>query len=195
MSGNSAEIDIHLWQRIIESDEPSFVLLYKKYSSALFVAAFRLLKDEALCEDIIQEVFVHLWLKRTDLRIGNIRSYLYQSVKNKVIDLIRSKKVYMELSELEDTIATDKTDSRVLQKEVETAIDQSMQTLPQRCADIFYLKKELHLSNKEIAEKLNISIKTVENQITIAVKKLKIALSNHIDIFIPAFFILFSHLL
>ncbi|MDM1047679.1 RNA polymerase sigma factor [Sphingobacterium hotanense] len=191
MLNKDAEADIVLWKGIVESDQQSFAALYKKYSSILFSSAYRILKDKEICEDIIQEVFVRIWLKRFEIQIKNVRSYLYQSVKNKVIDLIRNKKNNIQLSEIEDIIATEQTDSHVLKKEVETAIDQSIQQLPERCAEIFYLKKEQHLSNKEIAQKLNISTKTVENQITVAIKKLKIALSGRMDFFIPIFLYLF----
>ncbi len=178
MSQRNLEADIYLWKKVVESDEQAFASLYNKYSSSLFSAAFKLLKDSDACEDIIQEVFVHIWLKRYDIQVNDIKSYLYQSVKYKVIDLVRRKKVSIPLSEIEDIIATERTDSHVLKQEIETVIDRSVEDLPQRCAEIFKLKKEHYLSNKEIAQKLNISTKTVENQITIAIKRIKISLSD-----------------
>lgn len=188
MSREDLNTDQYMWQAIINSDEQAFTELYQKYSSTLYMVAFKLIKDKETCEDILQDVFVHLWLQREKLHVLNIKSYLYQAVKNKVIDLIRRKKHHIELSEIQELIASESADSALLSNEIESALEKSVNELPEKCAQIIALKKNQSLSNKEIAERLNISPKTVENQTTIAIKKLKISLANKLTFLYLLFF-------
>lgn len=192
MSREDLNTDQYLWQAVIDSDEHAFTELYQKHSSTLYIVAFKLIKNKETCEDLIQDVFVHLWLKRKRLQILNIKSYLYQAVKNKVIDLIRRKKIHVELSEVRELIANDRADTALLNKEIESALEKSMDELPEKCAQIMLLKKNHSLSNKEIAKQLDISPKTVENQTTIAIKKIKISLANKLTFFCLLLF--FHHL-
>ncbi|MBD1420122.1 RNA polymerase sigma-70 factor [Sphingobacterium chuzhouense] len=191
MSREDLNTDQYLWQAVINSDEQAFTELYQKYSSTLYIVAFKLLKNKEACEDIIQDVFVHLWLRRGKLHILNIKSYLYRAVKNKVIDLVRKNKYHIELDEVQELIASECADSALLNKEIESAIEKSVNELPAKCAQIISLKKNQSLSNKEIAEQLNISTKTVENQTTIAIKKLKISLANKLTNSFLLFFFYF----
>ncbi|ERJ57214.1 RNA polymerase sigma factor [Sphingobacterium paucimobilis] len=190
-STENLESDEVLWNEIVKDNQGAFAALYHKYSNSVFTATLNLIKDRNCSEDIIQEVFTTIWVKRKELEISNIRGYLYRAARNKVIDLLRSKKVHIRIEEVKDLIAREQTDSSLLQKEVNDLLNQGIKELPQRCGEILFLKKEEQLSNHEIAQRLKISPKTVENQTTIAIKKLKIALSNKLDILMFIIFYIF----
>ncbi len=153
-----------------------FEQLFFDYYHDLCLYAYTYLNDEMLAEDIVQSFFKELWEKSTFLNIkSNIKSYLFKSVRNDCLDYLKSKLAKTSFESLENIeIETDEanfdySDAEKLIKLVDDAIKQ----LPSQCQIIFRLSRYSEMKHKEIAEELNLSLKTVENQIGIAIKRIK----------------------
>jgi RNA polymerase sigma-70 factor (ECF subfamily) len=137
--------------------------------------------DRSLSEDIVSEVFMSLWKNRSRiLEIDDIKLYLYISVKNNTLKELqkRQKNVQVDLSSLEFQ-ADDHfllPESSLLNKELHSQIQTAIEKLPPRAKLIFKLAKEDRLPYKKIAEILEVSIKTIDNQLSIALKKLAVEL-------------------
>ena len=155
------------------------------------------LRDESLSEDIVQDIFVYLWEKKDSLPANcSIKSYLYTASKNKSLNYLRTdtsrKRIAGVLApQFEPTVA--EAGQYLEFKELTKIVQDAVEALPSQCKRIYRLSRDKALSNKEIALKLGISVKTVENQITIAIKKIKVYLQPHHDqIFIIFLLTIFS---
>ena len=182
MSEHSALSDQEILTRIADEDRAAFRELYDRYWQSLYQIAWNVLRDREACMEVIQDVFVWLWDHRSSLQINSLPSYLRAAVKYKVTDVLRSNKVregcFVDLDTL-DTLELASDDDPLELKELKLVIIQMTKKLPERARLIFELSRNEHLSNREIAEKLGISVKTVENQMTIALKKLRIVMKHH----------------
>ncbi|WEK18628.1 MAG: RNA polymerase sigma-70 factor [Candidatus Pedobacter colombiensis] len=172
-----------------------FVLksIYDTYWKSLYLSAFSVLKDTQQAEDIVQDIFLQLWIRKNDVEIKSLKAYLFTAVKYKVISFINSapnRKVFIEDQELEKLAGTVHLGDLLEEREIKSLLDQGIMALPERCQQVFILSRKEHLNNKEIAERMGISTKTVENQITIALRHLKISLGDYIlfiTVFLPFF--------
>jgi len=172
-----------LWQLVQNDHQAAFNAVYTKYWSALYQTAFYILKDREQSLDIVQEIFVWLWEHRKSVQIKTtLKGYLTAAVKFKAANLIRGHKVRADFFKYIETASpfTLSTDAalQIEAKELQDVILQTVDSLPERCGAVYKLSRNEHLSNQEIAQKLGVSIKTVENQMTIALKKLRLALSQ-----------------
>lgn len=167
---------------LLESDnESGLKLIYDKYWEQLYLAAFSVLRDADPCKDIVQDVLLQLWLRRGEVKIDSLKSYLFTAVRYKVLSYIKSannRKVFIEPDELEKLAGFNLMKDRLNEQDVEKLLEQGLALLPQRCQEIFLLSRNEHLSNKEIANKLGISVKTVETQMSIALKRLRIVMGE-----------------
>jgi len=156
----------------------AFNQIYNQHAESLYRFAFNILKDEEECTDAIQEIFIWLWRNHEKLEITNLKSYLRSAVKYKLTRVITSSKrkaaILAAAPQLEDSFVDDSLEV----KELKFAVSQFLETLPPRAKEIFQLSRNEYLSNKEIADRLSISEKTVENQMTISLKKLKLTLGK-----------------
>lgn len=157
-----------------------FKAVYDLYWTRLYVSAFNLLRDKEQAEDVVQEVFSYLWNNANTLEIKNLSAWLFTSVRYQVFNVIRSGKVRDRfenlhvIEEFDSNIAEMKLDREDIQRRLVAGLEE----LPPRCKEIFLLSRFEYLSYKEIAERLELSEKTIENQISIALKKLRISLSD-----------------
>jgi len=160
---------------IKQDDRRAFDELYCKIGKELYVKAYSKLKDEYLSKDIIQEIFIDLWNKRESREIINVRSYLFQAVKFKVLDEFRkARHDFVEIDLFVEKIKESETaDSQIIRREFFSAIKDWIDSLPHKRKEIFRLKYIEGISNKEIAVKLNISQKTVQNQVLNSSSELK----------------------
>lgn len=161
-------------------DEAAFQRIYDKYVARLYASAYNLLRDQIASEEIVQELFIQLWIKRHELEIDNLNSYLYMSVRNRVLMGLRKKKLELDNAALEFLESNYSSDTLIREKQMNQEIDQAIQELPDKCREIFILSRKEQLSNREIAELMNISVKTVENHITKALHKLRGSLKHYI---------------
>lgn len=167
-----------LFDGIRKGDEEAFNKAFKLYYSPLCFFTDKFLHDLDASRSLVQQIFVDLWIKREKLLISSLQSYLYQSARNASLDVLKHKNVESKyLSTLNQEESADLS-GRIEDAELLDRINQAIQRLPERCREIFILCRFEELKHAEIAARLNISVKTVEMQICIALKKLKKELSD-----------------
>ncbi|NGM61490.1 sigma-70 family RNA polymerase sigma factor [Sphingobacterium sp. SGG-5] len=156
-----------LWRRIQDDDNRAFDELYARTWKDLYIQTYSKLKIEDLAKDIVQDVFIDIWNKRSIRELQNVKAYLMQAVKFKVLDEFRkARHEFVEIDKfVEEIKASDLADTRVTDNEFFDALHDWIDTLPRKRKEIFHLKYEEGLSNKEISMRLNISQKTVQNQV------------------------------
>ncbi len=165
-----------LIDRLRNGEEKAFIYLVDWYNHRLFGYALTLTNDHALAEDILQNVFLRTWEQRKKLHItSSLQNYLFKSVYNEFINQYKKKRSTMILEQkffegLEKAVVTH--DDSSLEKVI-ARITSEIQELPPKCKEVFLLSRKEGLTNLEIAHHLNVSIKTVEAQITRAFKILR----------------------
>jgi len=161
----------------LELEESHDIILYEKlfrqYYKPLIRFAYRYVYDETIAENVIHDVFLYLWNERDRLDFAiNIKAYLYNAVKNRCLKYIRSKEIENKYKIL--NIAIDKEninpENILMNKELEVAISDTLNKLPQKRREIFVMNRFDRLTYSEIASILNISIKTVETQMSRSLK-------------------------
>jgi RNA polymerase sigma-70 factor (ECF subfamily) len=152
-----------------------FEELFKSQYRLLCNISNNIVKNERAAEDIVQEVFIKLWQKREELQIhSNLMGYLYKATVNSSIDYIKNNKNVIPLRQVNYYQETDENaEKRVMQKELSRSIEKALKNLPPKCKAIFVLSRYEGMKYKEIAQHLGISVKTVENQMGIALEKLR----------------------
>jgi len=177
-------------QLIRESDSLAFDELYRRTWKKLYVHAFQKLRDEDLAKDIVQEVFVDFWNKRQLRDIQRVEAYLMRAVKFKVIDRFRKKDfIVEEIEDFAEVLANSEfSDSKLLDDELNTLLNYWISRLPNKRKEIFLLRYEEGLSTEEIGKLLNISTKTVQNQILNATTFLRSLMHKILFLFFLFFF-------
>ncbi len=166
--------DSHLLNLLKKGKQDAFEVIFDRYWKRLYSYAFRIYAEEKICEDIVQEVFISLWEKASDSHILNLEAYLLRAVKYKIANYIRDLKFNQTHIDALLYIPSPSTTEKPLEyQEFESKIFSEIEKLPPRSKEVFLLSRFEHLSNTEIAEKLNISIRTVETHISMALKQLK----------------------
>ncbi|MDO6518053.1 RNA polymerase sigma factor [Zobellia uliginosa] len=157
-----------------EGDNASFKAVYDKYAKALFFYAHNIVNDRAVCEDMIQEIFISLWAKRKTNTITSLKPYLFQAVKYQIFNHFRNNKFSREdLTRLNIIDVSMNVSQKLEYSELDQIIRDYVAKLPKRCRHIFVLSRYHHKSNKEIAEELEISVQAVKNQISKALAFLR----------------------
>ena len=178
MASSIVKTDAELIELLKQASLPAFNEIYTRYSGPLYKFAFSILKNEAECDDIIQNVFTWLWENREGLKITSLKAYLFAAVKFNLAGVIRLSKrrheILADAPALKETIEEDSLEL----KELIGILKTFTESLPERAREIFELSRKSYLTNKEIALRLGISEKTVENQMYISLKKLKIHLGR-----------------
>lgn len=170
-------------ERLKKGDEAAYVYLVKTYHKALFVYALSLTNDHAQSEDIAQTVFLKTWEFRKKLNPDySIKSFLYKSIYNEFINQYHKNRAVSALEKLyaEALEATVEEDNGELLDRKIALLTEGIKKLPRKCKETFLLSKKEGLTNIEIAEHLNISIKTVEGQITKAYNLLRKTLDKKV---------------
>jgi RNA polymerase sigma-70 factor (ECF subfamily) len=161
----------------------------------MFEIAYRIVKNQDNAEDIVQDVFIHIWNKREELNItSTIEGYLVKSTVNKSISYLEKNKknIHIELNDLVEFETHSKNKSSNYDDEIlKNLIEASLDNLPPKCKAIFVLSRFEKMKNKDIAAHLEVSIKTVENQMTIALSKLNSELKPKLLNYFPDLFLIF----
>lgn len=177
--------DSELFQRLQKGSNDAFNELFNRHWEMLYTIAKAILRDNVMAEDIVQDVFTDFWERRKTIINGNIKAYLSQSVRYQVYKQLRKTDLLdIHVEALSAISVNEYSDDALNYKELQSEIETVMDRLPKRCKEIFQLSRTEQLSNKEIAERLNISIRTVETQISIALKHLRNTLSYLLVIYI-----------
>lgn len=188
------EEETFIFNRMVDGDKEAFRFFFERYYADLCNLVHIYLHDPVISEEIVQDIFIYLWEKKEKIKIeSSVKSYLLRAAKNRSLNFIRNEKIKSEiLTKLEKKDYNDREipdqvlDASQLREIINTAID----SLPERCRQIYILGKEKNLSYREIGEELGISVKTVEAQMSTALKRLRDQLRPHYnDIFV--FFLLF----
>jgi len=160
----------------------AFDMLYEKYSRRLYGFAFMLLKNKEDALDIVQETFLRIWKKRKELaEEKSVKSFLFTISYNLIIDQLRKRlndKNYIESLERRFSFTETSIENRAEFNLLDNKIHDLINELPPKRKEIFRLSREKGFSNKEIAETLKISVKTVETQISLATKYLRTGLTD-----------------
>lgn len=166
--------DEHLFSLLRDDNKLAMDELFNRYWERLFKSADKLLFDEDAAKDVVQNVFVKIWENRNSILITNLYAYLLQATKYQVISHLRRGKFTAQHEEkLEFLTPENSTEQLINFKELNQAIVESLEHVPTRCREIFYLSRFECLSNKEIADRLDLSVRTVETQISKALKYLR----------------------
>lgn len=184
--------ELFIVKKMIDGDLDSFKYFFDKYYNDLcnFVNVY--LHDQVLAEEVVQDIFVYFWENKGKLQISSsVKSYLFSASKFKSLNLLRDtknqKKIIEKIGKTATIDSTEPSSSYIDTDEFKKILDSAVEQLSPKCREIFLLSKREDLSNREIAERLNLSVKTVENQMTIALKKLR----EHLIPYREKIFILF----
>lgn len=168
--------------KTVDIDLDEIEILFKEHYQDLTRYAYSITKEQTSAEDVVQQLFVKLWEKRNDLSIQtDPKSYLFRATYNASINVWKKRQRMDRDGEVSSsTFASEQTSDRVLSKELEERIENAIQTLPEKCQEVFRLSRFNELSYKEIAEELDISSKTVENHMGKALKLMRQELSDYL---------------
>ncbi len=175
--------DAELIRWWVNGDEAAFDTLYRRYVAPLLNKAFQKTSSRELSKELVQDVFMELYLHRNKLEIhSSVQGYLFTILKNKILNHYRHQLVQKKYRQFIITRGEEHTlDSgkHLETKELHDKVHMLVQQLPAQCRTVFMLSREQKLSNKEIAEQLNISVNTVEQHIRKARRILREALGNY----------------
>lgn len=180
--------DSELFEAILLDNEQAFNQLFERHWFKVYSVAYRYVKDEETALEIAHDIFLNIWTKRHQLQINSFKSYVitaasYHGIRKKQTDKAVPVK-YVEDYEytedqafaLSDRHAHNQGEINIDEKEINDTVDHLLADLPKRCREIYQMSRKENLSITEIAERLNISKRTVENQLTAALKHLRTSL-------------------
>ncbi|MFD1257968.1 RNA polymerase sigma factor [Mucilaginibacter terrae] len=162
--------DKELLKKISEKDQSAMAALHSRYFLTLCKTAFKRLRNEQAVEEIVQDVFVNVWIKATDLEVtGDLKAYLFATLRNKILHEIRrvsiaakaTSSIYDDMNTATIPSGTDYLEA----KELEQRLFLAIKKLPPQCQEAFTLSRFEQLSYKAIAERMNISVNTVEKHV------------------------------
>lgn len=169
-----------LFELIKLGDQKALESLFAIYFPRLNDFARKVVKDDVISQDIVQEVFVKIWEKRSEIETINLEAFLFRLVRNRCIDYIKHLKVInnrmqeiLISSKYEELYRIDFVGDEpyvLIEQELKQKIERTIDSLPERCREVFILSRINGLKNKEIAEKLEINIKNVERHLSRALQ-------------------------
>lgn len=176
-----------------QGEKEAYEFLFRKYYASLCHYAERYVKDSVAAEDIVAQVFCNLFVKRKETSIQSIQPYLFFSVRNSALNYLRDQKTFVGISDAVDNEFYNPSNppelnlervNPLLHKEADKLLENAITMLPPQCRKIFLLSRDEQLTYKEIAEKLDISVNTVETQMSRAIKKLSGLLGGYLKLFL-----------
>jgi RNA polymerase sigma-70 factor (ECF subfamily) len=182
----ATDYDLALFQRIKQDDFQAYEVVFRKYYQELYRFAYNYLREQEPSEEMAQEVFMYIWEKRAQIEIKTtLKTYLYSAIKNKCLNYIKfeiPRRHELEESHLHLMVTTqpEKNDD---DERLKYFINKAIEQLPNKCRQIFILSRNAGLTYEEIAEDMEISVKTVAKQMSIALKKLRESLKPVYDHF------------
>ena len=174
--------DKSLLYQIRDGSVQAFEILFNKYSRKLYFFIMRYTKSHADTEEIVQSSFISVWENRHRLDESfQLKNYLYTIAVNKVLNFIKHQAIhqrYIEHSLVHKSISDDQTEKEILYNELQENVDRVLEKLPDQQKEIFRMSRFDGFTNKEIAIKLGLSVRTVENQIYRALQTIRIKLTG-----------------
>ncbi len=181
-----------LFDQVKAGDQKACELLFSIYFARLNDFAKNVVKDDAISQDIVQDVFVKIWENKSGIDSINLEAYLFRLVRNRCIDYIKHLKVVNNrmqeiqiTSKYEELYRIDFVGNEpyiLIEQELKAKIEKTIQHLPDRCREVFILSRMEGFKNKEIAEKLDINIKNVERHLNRALQSFRKNFTEEIPI-------------
>lgn len=174
--------DNELFFKLKDGDEHAFKELFERYYSSMCLFARQFLNDHELAEETVQDMFVKIWEKRSLLNIEtSVKQYLFRSIRNQCLNQIQHEKIKHRYANkvLESAHQEVDPDQYYIEVDLLRRIEKSIDSLPPKRREIFRLSREQGMKYKEIADTLNISVKTVEAQMGLALKYLRDELKDY----------------
>lgn len=170
--------DRELLLRLRAGDKESFRIIFDRNASLFLAFARRLLRESDVAEDIVQNIFMRLWITRERLDPSyNLRNYLLVCLRNEIYSYLRMAfnarraDVFEYVAEVEDS--TPDSETNLYAADLEALVNRCVEAMPERRREIFVMSRSQHLSNAEIARRLNLSVRTVEKHIELALSDLR----------------------
>ena len=184
---------------LLKSDDVlAFETLYARYFGKLYNHAYEKLHDRYLAQEVVQDLFVSFWQSRYKVEVHtSLTSYFFVAIRYLIINQFKKRMIYEQKIDkltLTQSQITDETNEWLDYKDLQTEYQAALQELPEKCREVFTMSRN-GSSNKEIAEALNISIKTVEQHITKALRTLRILLNSRLNTFVGVVCLVVSKLL
>ncbi|MBK7098871.1 MAG: sigma-70 family RNA polymerase sigma factor [Sphingobacteriales bacterium] len=175
MSSYSLYEDSYLLALMSQNNHKAFEEIWHRYWSASYNAAYKRLQDEDQSREVVQELFVDIWERREVLKVENLKAYLSNAVRYKIYKVLSKSNASNQYFDTFDSLfaTASMPDNSLVEKELESLALQWIDTLPAKRKEIFLLFYHEQLSTKEIADRLGISQKTVQNQIGTATNELR----------------------
>lgn len=167
--------DQDLLLRLKADDSAAFDLIYERYWGLTYAAAFKRIPDKDTVSDIVQDIFLQLWMRRAELVIDNLAGYLYVAVRNRVLKSLSMSDRFVPVPDLMDQLlqADEQADADIIRKEFIVHYESLVVKLSKAQQEIFKLRFDEDLSTIQIAERLNIKRKTVQNQLGKSVAQIR----------------------
>jgi len=179
---------------IRNGNEAAFEKIFKMYFRNLHAFAYTFMKDDDIAEEIVQNVFFRIWEKKDQLQIDDsLKAYLYRSVHNESLNHIKHLKVKNSFQlQYSDHMESSNPDASgpLMASELENDIQKAINELPQQCRTIFQMSRFEQLKYQQIADQLNISIKTVENQMGKALRVLRSKLVEYLPFLLFLYYLI-----
>jgi RNA polymerase sigma-70 factor, ECF subfamily len=177
-----------LLKAVQQGDENALEMIFKEYYQPLCRYAQSFLGDRDEAEEVVQALFTTIWEKRSSMEVSSsLRCYLYQTVRNRCLNVIKHEKIKQLHVAHESSVmpsSHEGVSDSLHAKELEQRIFAAIQQLPEQCRLVFNLSRFEELRYQEIATQLNISVKTVENQMGKALKVMRQQLSDYLFVLI-----------
>lgn len=181
--------EFDLITQIKEGNQKAFEMIFNDYYTPLVSYSNTIVKDQGDAEDIVQQLFIKVWQKRSELeKIDSIRNYLYRSVYNASLNRVKQQAVRNTYAKEQVHLHSVTADINLGQKELQQKIDEAIAKLPEQCAHVFKLSRFKELKYHEIAAELNISVKTVENHMGKALRLMREMLKEYLPILLILFY-------
>ncbi|MFN5170346.1 MAG: RNA polymerase sigma-70 factor [Cyclobacteriaceae bacterium] len=174
-----------------EGNEPAFEMIFRSHYESLCRYAYTFLRDREEAEEVVQGTFINLWDKRGALDIqSSLKSYLFRAVRNSCLNALKHEKIKQqhvahELAVME--VSHESVSEAVAAAELEQRIAAAMRALPEQCRLVFQLSRFEELKYQEIADQLDISVKTVENHMGKALRLMREQLSDYLVLILLIF--------
>lgn len=185
MGAYSNFTDQELQDLLADGDHAAFAEVYNRYWNGLYYTALAVLRQEDAAQDIVQEIFIALWNRRTAVRVQSLKPYLHQAARFQVLKAIRAGRVDQSFYERVARITEQISDTDPAQfRELQEIINALVESLPDSCREVFRLSREEHLTYPEIARRLKISVKTVEKRMSLALRHFRRGLKESLPLLI-----------
>ena len=184
--------DKNLFLALKQGEIFSFRQIYSLHWSVLYKYAYNIIRNKDVCEEIVQETFFSLWNKREELQITHsLQAYLFTAVKYQTLNFIRAEKVRSAYAEsftaFESRLVDNSNEENIHLADLKKHVEIEISKLPEKCQQIYRLSRNENQSIKNISSLLNLSHKTVENQLSKALKHLRSSLGNFLFLFISLY--------